>query len=134
MVILFSQSSMADLEVIVQDNLDKTRTIYNKKMSFFPCMPSDAPARMVFGQIASAMLDKNVSVIKADGDSSDHMTLPMLGYNAVIRLPFLLEHESTITDEERQIKTWLEDNERITNKSEVCLNDLFLCLIQVKLN
>ena len=125
---IVSQSSMADLEVIVQDNLDKTRTIYNKKMSFSPCMPSDAPARMVFGQIASAMLDKNVSVIKADGDSSDHMTLPMLGYNAVIRLPFLLEHESTITDEERQIKTWLEDNERITNKSEVCLNDLFLCL------
>lgn len=125
---IVSQSSMADLEVIIEDNLDKTRTIYNKKLKFSPCLPSEAPARMVFGQIASAMVDKNVSVVKADGDSNDHMTLPMLGYNASITLPFLNQHESTLGEEEKQIKAWLEDNERISNGSSVCLNDLFLCL------
>jgi hypothetical protein len=124
---VLSQSEDINLEVFVEENLDMTRTIYNKALSFSKCLPSDVPSRLIFGQIVSARADKNVSSIKADMDSSDLMTLPSLGFSSDIQIDFLdLDHE-VLSKEEIAIKDWLVDNDRIRNGNEVSLSDLFLC-------
>ena len=125
---ILSQSGNVNLEVMVEENLDHTRTIYNKQVSFSNCLPKDAPSRLFFGQISASLRDKNVSVIKADMSGGDLMTLPLHGFNTKIVLPFLTANEAMLGEEESQIKSWLEANERISNGNEVCLSDLFLCL------
>lgn len=126
---VFAQSGAVNLEVAVDENLDNTRTIYNKQVSFSDCLPSDAPSRLFFGQVSGAQRDKNVSVIKADMGGSDLMTLPLHGFNTKITLPFLSQSTKSLVDEDEiAIKTWLEENERIEGGNKVCLSDLFLCL------
>tara|TARA_B100000073_G_scaffold229671_1_gene191691 strand:+ start:539 stop:5782 length:5244 start_codon:yes stop_codon:yes gene_type:complete len=123
---LVSEGSLIEIEVDLQENLDKTRTIYNKNLNFSPCLPKDAPARLVFGQVKGAMVDKNVSCIKAD-TKRDHMTLPSLGFDTEISLPFLgLEDEMISDEKELTIKQFLEDNSLILDNGRVMLSSLFL--------
>ena len=124
---VLSQSEDISLEVFVEENLDMTRTIYNKSLSFSKCLPADVPSRLIFGQIVSARADKNVSSIKADMGADDLMTLPSLGFNSDIKLGFLNLEDEDLSVEEKAIKDWLVDNDRVRNGDEICLTDLFLC-------
>ena len=121
-----SEGSLIHMDISVEDNLDKTRTVYNKDLKFSPCLPKDAPARLIFGQVKGAMVDKNVSCIKADA-SSDWMTLPALGFDTEIRLDFLaLEDEAIHNEDELNIKHFLEDNSLVLAGSRTMLSSLFM--------
>ena len=131
---LISEGSLIEMEIEVEENLDKTKTVYNKNLNFSPCLPKDAPARLVFGQVKGAMVDKNVSCIKAD-TKRDHMTLPSLGFDTEISLPFLdLEDEIISNERELSIKQFLEDNNLILGNGRVMLSSLFLVTDREEMN
>lgn len=123
---VLSEGHLIHMDISVEENLDKTRTIYNKKLDFSDCLPKDAPSRLIFGQVKGAMVDKNVSCIKAD-TSSDWMTLPALGFDTEILLDFLtLEDEAIHDEDEITIKHFLEDNSLVLTGSRTMLSSLFM--------
>lgn len=102
-------------------------SVHTSNLNVARCAPKGIASRIVFAQITSAHINKDVMSITADSQT-DHMLFPRLGFDKVISLNFLQLADDIITDDERFIKNWLIEKGRVSKGSLVCISDLFLCM------
>ena len=141
-------NSVSENEVISNGRLLKQSTslekdedgfisVRNNKLSVTKCAPRVTGTRAIVAQITASLARTDVKEIIVMGETSDktHYIWPKLGFNAEVRLPFLVDeklNERDNTDEGRsliKIKEWLVSNRRpIGENGEVCLLNLYSCV------
>lgn len=101
-------------------------TVHTSNLNVARCAPKGIGSRLIFAQITAALVNKEVKVITADS-TGDHMLLPRLGFDKVITLNFLQLADDMISEDEKFIKNWLIEKDRVIKGAKTHLSDLFLC-------
>ena len=122
--------------VFVEDG-DGRVSIRNENLSVTRCAPKGTGTRTIVAQITAGLANKNVKEIVVLGrkENNTHYIWPKLGFNAEIKLPFLVDPQLDEKDNTKEgrtqirIRDWFEENRRrIGSNGEVCLLDLYSCV------
>jgi hypothetical protein len=120
-----STGKFVSMEAQISKSKEGSLTVHTTSFKTTKCAPKDIGNRMVFAQISSALINKNVKALKGDS-TGDHMLLPRLGYDGVISLPFLTQPDEVLSDDQIIIKNWLTTKDRIIGNDKTHVSDLFL--------